>query len=151
MRPGAGLPRWPRLAFFLPGRLMLDHASITVADPGRAFPFRDAVMAALEVPCVARQSHMLGYGHRNRPGDDGHTCISVRATTGAVVPDNRHWCFRAPSRAAVDAFHAAGIAAGGRDDGLPGLRPAYHPSYYASFLLDPNGNRIESVCHQMLE
>ena len=127
---------------------MLDHVSVTVANPARAFPFWDAVMAALGIPCVVRKPGMVGYGPRNRPGDDGHTYLSIRATTGAVVPDNRHWCFRAPSRAAVDAFHSAGIAAGGRDGGLPGLRPDYHPAYYASFLLDPDGNRIEAVCHQ---
>ena len=129
---------------------MLDHVSITIATPARAFPFWDAVMEALGVPCVVCRAGMVGYGLRNRPGDDGHTYLSLRVTTGAVVPDNRHWCFRAPSRAAVDAFHAAGVAAGGRDDGPPGLRPDYHPAYYAAFLLDPDGNRIEAVCHQPL-
>ena len=94
-------------------------------------------MAALGVRCVARTDTRAGYG--------------VRATTGTVVPDNRHWYFRAPSRAAVAAFHEAGIAAGGRDDGPPGLRPAYHPAYYAAFLLDPDGNRIEAVCHRQPE
>ena len=126
---------------------MLDHVSVTVADPLRAFPFWDAVMAALGVPCVVRGPGMAGYGVRNRPGDDGHAYLSVRVSTGVVVPDNRHWCFRAPSRGAVDAFHAAGLAAGGRDDGPPGLRPDYHPAYYAAFLLDPDGNRIEAACH----
>ncbi len=126
---------------------MLDHVSITVADPARAFPFWDAVMAALGVPCVVRRAGQVGYGVRNRPGDDGHSYLSVQPTIGTVVPDNRHWCFRAPSRAAVDAFFAAGIAAGGRDDGPPGLRTHYHPAYYAAFLLDPDGNRVEAVCH----
>ena len=92
---------------------------------------------------------MLGYGIRNRPEDDGHGYISVRATgEGAIVADRRHWCFRAPSRRAVDAFHAAGLANGGSDDGPPGLRPEYHDAYYAAFLLDPDGNRIEAVCHR---
>jgi len=108
-------------------------------------------MAALGVRCVARTDTRAGYGVRNRPGDDGHSYMSIRATTGTVVPDNRHWYFRAPSRAAVAAFHEAGIAAGGRDDGPPGLRPAYHPAYYAAFLLDPDGNRIEAVCHRQPE
>jgi catechol 2,3-dioxygenase-like lactoylglutathione lyase family enzyme len=71
----------------------------------------------------------------------------VRATGGAIAADRRHWCFRAPSRAAVDAFHAEGLAHGGTDDGAPGLRPDYHETYYAAFLLDPDGNRIEAVCH----
>ena len=128
---------------------MLDHVSITVADLARSGPFWDAVMEALGVPCVARGEGRLGYGVRNRAGDDSRTYLSVRASTApAVAPDNRHWCFRAPSRAAVDAFHTAGLASGGRCDGPPGLRPAYHPHYYAAFLLDPDGNRIEAVCHR---
>lgn len=128
---------------------MLDHVSITVSEMGRAGRFYDAVMAALGHPCVRRAADMLGYGIRNRPEDDGHGYISVRATgEGAIVADRRHWCFRAPSRRAVDAFHAAGLANGGSDDGPPGLRPEYHDAYYAAFLLDPDGNRIEAVCHR---
>jgi len=132
-----------------PAFAMLDHASVTVSDLPRAAPFWDAVMAALGVACVVRRDAMIGYGARNRPGDDGHTYLSVRQSTGAVVADNRHWCLRAPSRAAVEAFHAAGLANGGRCDGRPGLRPGYHPAYYAAFLLDTDGNRIEAVCHRM--
>jgi catechol 2,3-dioxygenase-like lactoylglutathione lyase family enzyme len=127
---------------------MLDHVSITVSDLGRAGPFYDAVMAALGHPCVLREAAVLGYGIRNRAGDDGHGYISVRATDTAIAADRRHWCFRAPSREAVDAFHAAGLAHSGGDDGGPGLRPDYHEAYYAAFLLDPDGNRIEAVCHK---
>ena len=127
---------------------MLDHVSITVSDLSRAAPFWDAIMDALGVPCVVRRDGMVGYGTRNRPEDDGHTYLSVRESTGMVRADNRHWCFRAPSRAAVDAFHAAGLANGGRCDGTPGLRSDYHSAYYAAFLLDPNGNRVEAVCHR---
>jgi catechol 2,3-dioxygenase-like lactoylglutathione lyase family enzyme len=129
---------------------MLDHVSITVSDLARAAPFWDAVMAALGVPCVVRRERQLGYGTRNRPGDDGHSYISIYAGDGPIAADRRHWCFRAPSRAAVDAFHRAGLAAGGRCDGPPGLRAAYHPHYYAAFLLDPDGNRVEAVCHRPL-
>jgi catechol 2,3-dioxygenase-like lactoylglutathione lyase family enzyme len=60
----------------------------------------------------------------------------------------RHWCFKAVSRAGVDAFWAAGLAHGGVDEGAPGLRPRYHPAYYAAFLRDPDGNRIEAACHR---
>ncbi len=127
---------------------MLDHVSVTVSDLARATPFWDAVMAALGVPCVVREETMIGYGARNRADDDAHTYLSVRVSDGAVIADNRHWCFRAPSRAAVDAFHAAALATGGRCDGLPGLRPDYHPAYYAGFLLDPYGNHVEAVCHR---
>jgi catechol 2,3-dioxygenase-like lactoylglutathione lyase family enzyme len=68
-----------------------------------------------------------------------------------VAADRRHWCFRAPDRAAVDAFHAAALAHGGRCDGPPGVRPHYHAHYYAAFVLDPDGNRIEAVCHRAPE
>jgi catechol 2,3-dioxygenase-like lactoylglutathione lyase family enzyme len=129
---------------------MLDHVSITVSDIGRAAIFWDAVMTALGVPCVARNELQLGYGTRSRPDDDGYSYLSVFQGRGAaLVADNRHWCFRAPSRAAVDTFHAAGLAAGGRCDGPPGLRPDYHPGYYAAFLLDLDGNRIEAVHHRL--
>jgi catechol 2,3-dioxygenase-like lactoylglutathione lyase family enzyme len=131
---------------------MLDHISITVADIGRSAIFWDAVMTALGVPCVTRNEHQLGYGTRNRPEDDGHSYISIFQSRGPeLVPDNRHWCFRAPNREAVAAFHAAGRAAGGRCDGPPGLRADYHPGYYAAFLLDPDGNRIEAVHHRLPE
>ena len=129
--------------------MMLDHVSITVSALSRAAPFWDAVMAALGLPCVVHRDDMLGYGMRNRPEDDGHTYLSVRQSSRAtVVPDNRHWCFRALNRAAVNAFHKAGLAAGRRCDGPPGLRPNYHLGYYAAFLLDPDGNRVEAVCHR---
>jgi catechol 2,3-dioxygenase-like lactoylglutathione lyase family enzyme len=121
---------------------MLDHVSITVEDLSRSAPFYDAVMAALGVPCVWREAEAIGYGARDR----GAGYLTIRQSPG-VVADRRHWAFRAPDRAAVWAFHAAGLAAGGVDDGAPGLRPHYHPDYYAAFLRDPDGNRVEAVCH----
>lgn len=105
---------------------MLDHVSITVRDMGSAGPFYDAVFAALGYPCVRRDADGIGYGLRNGPEDDSHTYISVRAIAKPIVADRRHWCFRAANRNAVRAFHAAGLAAGGRDDGGPGLRRHYH-------------------------
>ena len=127
---------------------MLDHVSITVSDLPRAARFYDAVMAALRVPCVWREPDAIGYGHRNGAEDDGHTYLTIRATGAVIQADRRHWCFRAPDRGAVDAFHAAGVAHGGADDGPPGLRPHYHAHYYAAFLLDPDGNRVEAACHR---
>ncbi len=130
---------------------MLDHVSIAVADLAKAARFYDAVMTALQVPCVWREHSAIGYGQRNSMNDDGHTYLTIRAAGDAIGPMNalgRHWCFRAPSRAAVDAFHAAGVAAGGLCYGPPGLRPAYHESYYAAFLRDPDGNLIEAVHHR---
>jgi catechol 2,3-dioxygenase-like lactoylglutathione lyase family enzyme len=130
------------------GALMLDHVSITVSDLARAARFYDAAMAALRVPCVWREPDAIGYGTRSTAEDDSHTYLTIRATDAAIAADRRHWCFRAPDRAAVDAFHAAGLAQGGMDDGAPGLRPHYHAQYYAGFLLDPDGNRVEAACHR---
>lgn len=129
---------------------LLDHVSITVSGLDAARPFYDAVMAALGAEKVYDRPDALGYGERCRPGGGQHTYLSIFAA--GAPPDaasgaRRHWCFKAPSRCAVDAFHATGMAHGGSDDGAPGLRPDYHAQYYAAFLLDPDGNRIEAVCH----
>lgn len=126
---------------------MIDHVSITVTDLERAAAFYGAAMNALGYPEVSRTDHSIGYGVRNRPDDFGGSYISV-VTSDRVVADDRHWCFKAPSREAVDRFHRESIAAGGYDDGSPGLRPLYHEGYYAAFVLDPDGNRIEAVCHE---
>jgi catechol 2,3-dioxygenase-like lactoylglutathione lyase family enzyme len=127
---------------------MLDHVSIAVGDLARAARFYDAVMAALGVPCVWRDETGIGYGIRNGPEDDAHSYLTIRAGSPVAAEPRCHWCFRAPDRAAVRAFHAAGLAAGGVDDGAPGLRPHYHAAYYAAFLRDPDGNRVEAVCHR---
>ena len=124
---------------------MLDHVSVTVSDLARSAPFWDAVMAALGVPCAGRDERWIGYGTRNRDGDDGHSYLSLRATGGPVATDGRHWAFRAPTRAAVDAFHAAGLAAGGGGEGAPGERPRYGQGYYGAYLRDPEGNKLHVV------
>ncbi len=127
---------------------MLDHVSITVSDLGIAEPFYDAVMAAIGVPKVGRTETGVGYGERCDCNHPHLTYLSIRCGEVSGPDGKRHWCFKAPDRAAVDAFWQAGIANGGTDDGPPGLRTVYHPSYYAAFLIDPSGNRIEAVCHQ---
>ncbi len=131
---------------------MLDHVSITVRNFAAASRFYDAVFAVLDAPCVWREATAIGYGERNCAETDGHTYLTIRydpcVAAGDLDSPRRHWCFRASSRASVDLFHAAGIAAGGSSDGPPGIRADYHPSYYAAFLLDPDGNRIEAVCHR---
>ncbi len=73
--------------------------------------------------------------------------FTITLEAGATPSRGFHLCFRAPDRAAVRAFHAAALAAGGRDDGAPGLRPKYHPDYYGAFALDPDLHRVEAVCH----
>ena len=127
---------------------MLDHVSIAVADMGAAERFYDAVMAALGVVKVGREASWIGYGRRCDAGQPDLTYLAIQRGSAAPEEPARHWCFKAPSRAAVEAFHAAGLANGGRDDGAPGLRPHYHAHYYAAFLLDPAGNRVEAACHR---
>jgi catechol 2,3-dioxygenase-like lactoylglutathione lyase family enzyme len=126
---------------------MIDHLSITTTDLDRAQTFYDAALGALGYPRVNRRPRAIGYGVRDR-GPDAPAYISVYLSTGTLTPDNRHWAFRAQSRAAVRAFHKAALEHGGTDDGPPGLRPDYHPDYYGAFVRDPDGNRIEAVTHQ---
>jgi catechol 2,3-dioxygenase-like lactoylglutathione lyase family enzyme len=126
---------------------MLDHASLTVTDLPRAERFYDAAMAALGVPKVGSDETWLGYGLRCDGDHPERSYLSIRLGPRAEPAPGRHLAFKAPTRRAVDAFHAAGLAAGGLDDGPPGLRAHYHPSYYAAFLRDPDGNRVEAVCH----
>ena len=125
---------------------LLDHVSITVRDIERAKRFYRAVMAVLGATVAYERDDAIGFGERNRPQSDGHTYISVYQSKAAARDERRHYCFRADSAAQVRAFHAAGLAAGGRDEGAPGLR-SYHPGYFAAFLSDPEGNRIEAVFH----
>jgi catechol 2,3-dioxygenase-like lactoylglutathione lyase family enzyme len=127
---------------------LVDHFSITVRDLPRSARFYDAVMAALGAEKVYQRADAVGYGERNRAGNDGHSYFSVYQSDGASLDRRRHWCFRAASAEQVRAFYAAGLAAGGRDAGAPGLRPDYHPRYYAAFLEDPEGNRVEAVTHR---
>jgi catechol 2,3-dioxygenase-like lactoylglutathione lyase family enzyme len=126
---------------------MLDHVSIAVADLTAAERFYDAVMAALGVVKVGADPLWLGYGARSDAAHPDRSYLSVRLGTGSPAEDGRHWCFKAVSRATVDAFWRAGLEAGGLDDGAPGLRPHYHADYYAAFLRDPDGNRVEAACH----
>lgn len=126
---------------------LLDHVSITVADLGRAERFYDAVMAALGVPKVGERQDWLGYGLRARPDHPERVYLSIRLGNGPEAAPGRHWCFKAESRDVVDAFWRDGLASGGTDEGGPGVRPHYHEHYYAAFLADPDGNRVEAVCH----
>jgi catechol 2,3-dioxygenase-like lactoylglutathione lyase family enzyme len=129
---------------------MIDHLSITTTDLDRAQAFYDAVLGALGYPRVNRRADAIGYGIRER-GPDAPAYISVYLSTGRLEPDNRHWAFRAKTRAEVRAFHEAALRHGGTDDGPPGLRPQYHVDYYGAFVRDPDGNRIEAVTHQRAE
>jgi catechol 2,3-dioxygenase-like lactoylglutathione lyase family enzyme len=127
---------------------MLDHVSITVSDIASAERFYDAIMAALGVVKVGARSDWLGYGERARPEHPERIYLSIRWGAKPDQAFGRHWCFKASTRNRVDEFWRAGLAAGGVDQGAPGLR-SYHPGYYAAFLADPDGNRLEAVCHTM--
>jgi len=126
---------------------LLDHVSIAVSDLAAARPFYDAIMASLGCEKVYERPAALGYGARCRPGNALDSYLTVYLSPGATTDDKRHWCFKASSHAQVRTFHAAAIANGGSDDGPPGLRAHYHAHYYAAFVRDPQGNRLEAVCH----
>jgi catechol 2,3-dioxygenase-like lactoylglutathione lyase family enzyme len=125
---------------------MLDHVSLGVTDLERSRRFYDAVLRPLGlVRIVDFQQRGSDYGAM--PGQFGvELTITVEADGAPRIP-GLHVCFRAPDRFAVRAFHAAALEAAGRDDGAPGLRSQYHAGYYAAFVLDPDGHRIEAVCH----
>lgn len=128
--------------------LVLDHVSISVQNIEIARPFYDAVMASLGVGKVYDRPDALGYGMRCNDIEDFHSCLAIYESVTANLDEKRHWCFKATTRTQVAAFHAAGLANGGKDDGAPGLRPHYHSSYFGAFLKDPFGNRVEAVCHR---
>ena len=119
---------------------MFDHVSLAVTDIPRAQRFYDAVLGTLGIPRVWVEERAIGYG----PRDTGSAYLTLRL--GAPSSPACHWCFRAATRDAVQAFHAEGVARGGKVDGAPGPRPHSGETYYAAFLLDPDGNRIEAVC-----
>ncbi|GAU80849.1 VOC family protein [Bosea sp. BIWAKO-01] len=121
---------------------MFDHVSIGVREIARTKRFYDASLGALGYRCLSQDDSSLGYG-----GDA--VAFWIGAAKAPVPPDpgsNLHFCFAAPSRASVDAFHAAAISAGGTDNGAPGLRADYGPNYYTAFAVDPDGYRIEAYC-----
>lgn len=125
---------------------MLSHISFGVFDLLRAAAFYDAALAPLGLTRVWTVADGVGYGP---PG--GGDLLALKKQPEPVSPPGPgfHLAFKAPSPAAVDAFHAAALLAGGRDNGLPGLRTHYGPHYYAAFVIDPDGHRIEAVCNAL--
>jgi catechol 2,3-dioxygenase-like lactoylglutathione lyase family enzyme len=121
---------------------MINHVSIGVRDIATTKSFYDAVLGPLGYSCLSAGETSLGYGA------DGIE-FWIGASTSPVPADPNsglHFCFNAPTRASVDAFHRAAIGAGGRDNGPPGPRTDYGPNYYAAFVIDPDGYRIEAYC-----
>ena len=123
---------------------LLHHISFAVADLARSAAFYDATLAALGYARVWTHETAIGYG---TPGGGDKFAIKVRGEEITVPGPGFHLAFAAPSRDAVAAFHRAALANGGRDNGPPGLRPQYAPDYYAAFVFDPDGYRIEALIH----
>ena len=126
---------------------MIDHIGFPVSDYERAKAFYAAALAPLGYTLIMvvgadkteSASPAVGFGASGKPD------FWIGGEGGINRP--LHVAIVAKDRATVDAFHAAALAAGGRDNGSPGLRPHYHPHYYGAFVLDPDGHNIEAVCH----
>jgi catechol 2,3-dioxygenase-like lactoylglutathione lyase family enzyme len=120
---------------------MIDHVSIGVADLDRAAGFYEPVLAALGLARLVSRPATIGFG-KSYP----EFWLNLRADMAKISHESgTHICLRARTTGDVDAFHAAALAAGGVSDGAPGLRPHDRVRYYAAFVIDPDGNRIEAV------
>lgn len=115
----------------------IDHLTLRVRDVGASRRFYEAAVAPFGGTVVEGD----GYVAFGPPGSED-LAIEAGAASGPT-----HVALAAPDHATVDAFHAAAVAAGGRDNGAPGERPQYHPEYYAAYVLDPDGNNVEAVFH----
>lgn len=125
---------------------MIDHTGIVVSDFGKSKAFYVQALGPIgyvlmaEIPAsVTGHTDVAGFGEPPKPDFWIHS--------GTPNQPPVHIAFRVPTRALVDAFYAAAMAAGGTDNGKPGLRPHYHPDYYGAFVRDPDGHNIEAVCH----
>lgn len=119
--------------------MILDHIGIGVSDLARSKEFYIRALEPLRIRVMLDLESWIGMGHK----DHAEFWLSRVEAVGAPV----HVAFVARSRAEVRAFHDAALAAGGKDNGAPGLRPHYHADYYGAFVLDPDGHNIEAVCH----
>ena len=116
---------------------MLDHIGLTVTDFAKSKSFYQTALAPLGVKLLREFPGAAGFG-AERP---------FFWIAQGESPSPVHVALTSPDRPTVDAFHAAGLEAGGRDNGAPGLRTEYHPTYYGAFVLDPYGHNVEAVCH----
>jgi catechol 2,3-dioxygenase-like lactoylglutathione lyase family enzyme len=121
---------------------MINHVSIGARDMAATKRFYDAALSPLCYKCLSESDGTLGYG------SDG-VALWINRTQSPVPADPKsglHFCLDAPTRSGVDAFHAAALKTGGRDNGKPGLRADYGANYYAAFVIDPDGYRLEAYC-----
>jgi catechol 2,3-dioxygenase-like lactoylglutathione lyase family enzyme len=120
---------------------MIDHVSVSVRDLAASARFYAAALAALGFTQLETRPATVGFGKRY-----SEFWINLREALAPMPSDSgAHVCFRARTTDMIDAFYAAALKAGGRDDGAPGLRPQHGEGYYAAFICDPDGNRIEAV------
>ena len=125
---------------------MLDHVSLGVCDLDRSRRFYDAALKPVGLVRISDFEGDRGSDYGSRPGMLGvEFTITIEQDVRPAI--GSHLCFIGRDRDAVDAFYRAALANGGRDDGAPGLRPRYHRDYYCAFVLDPDGHRVEAVCH----
>ena len=132
---------------------MIDHVSLPVSDYLRSRAFYDKALGALGYKMAVEIADApefigAGYGPETLPEPAFWIGASRQPAPPPVTPQGQHVAFQAPDREAVRRFHHAALSAGGRDNGAPGLRPHYHANYYAAFVLDPDGHRLEAVCHR---
>jgi catechol 2,3-dioxygenase-like lactoylglutathione lyase family enzyme len=121
---------------------MLDHIGINVSDYERGRDFYAKALAPLGLKVLMEPAPGFGgFG-----GDDGKPFFWISGHREPTTT-NVHVAFASPDRATVDAFHDAALEAGGKDNGGPGIREIYHPTYYGAFVLDPDGNNVEACCH----
>lgn len=121
---------------------MINHISIGVRDVAKTKAFYDSALQPLGYTCLSASEGSLGYGK-------SAVVLWIGASPSPVPADPKsglHICFDAPTRKSVDAFHQSALAAGGRDNGKPGLRADYGANYYAAFVVDPDGYRLEAYC-----
>ena len=120
---------------------MIDHAGFGVSDYARSKAFYERALAPLGITLVMEvMGRAAGFGTGQKPFfwlEEGRPRVT-----------EVHVAFDTPDRATVDAFHAAALEAGGTDNGAPGVREIYHPTYYGAYVLDPDGNNVEAVCHK---
>jgi catechol 2,3-dioxygenase-like lactoylglutathione lyase family enzyme len=128
-----------------PTMSMLGHLSFGVSDLERSIAFYDAALAPLGLMRVWTKPKAAGYGPSG-----GGDLLALKKQPSPVKPPGPgfHLAFNASTHAAVDAFHSEALRAGGTDNGRPGLRPHYGPTYYAAFVIDPDGHPIEAVCQE---
>ena len=127
---------------------ILDHIGINVSSYARSKAFYEKALAPLGIEVVREHGSWCGMGRKKKPDfwfGEGVGKFQTPEQVKVITPV--HVSFVARSRAEVDAFYAAAIAAGGKDNGKPGVRKEYHPSYYGAFVLDPDGHNVEAVIH----